>query len=1084
MKGKLLLLLLPVLLAASPAVNCKSDGIEKWQILTKQNFSSEIRLHPHILLLVTVPWCGESRSIMREVGHLVTARAEEYGSLKLMFMHRNAEKMLANAIGAIEKITILYYHHSLSYKYRGKLRAQNILYSLHSYLPVLPDEVPLIKTLRTPQDLNIFLESTDKALLLLEFCGWTPVLMAEGKSNGTKMGFGMQGDSSGSSFSGEMDGKMTPRGKSNQQKQAMEDAKLHCDMKDSSRGIPWFGECSSINDTDTFQETEDKPGVGLSCTFEEFQKFSSFFPGFMTVAREFFLPPERLRFGLVSERSLVSSLGLHDANSWLVMVYLSGCPSCSKILKPEDDIRSVLQMHNPILRELDIDGVEPAVPGNKASMILFVDRSSDSSETRRKSKEVLDAFKELALDYQMEQDQIDKPEMSFVKAYQEASGFKRPIITGKKILKERMSIKIIEDGRKVDLNNIASDLQGNSLQEILELLLQKKKKAKLSSVAKELGFQLLSDDLDIKVTDILPSQKGVQAYETSSVLPEESLDRDVFAEKDQFPDAESASVPGNEERSQSSSQQDEEKMTYDDTSLELLSTKSERLVSDHGFVKAGSGGSSQEDESGRHQHQFQKFEGSFFFCDGNDRLLRALTGGLKIPSVVIIDPILQQHYAFPKETILSNSSLVDFLNGFLNGSLIPYQRSEIINDRPRKATVPPFVNLDFHEVDPIPRVTIDTFSELVIGVNQSYNENTPDAWNKDVLVLFSNSWCGFCQRMEWVVREVYRAVKGYTTCLKSESSAGPKVLSGENSKTVLAKLPSIYLMDCTLNDCSVILKSIDRHEVYPVVVLFPAQSKTAISYEGDNTVADVIKFIGAHATNAHHLIGEKGILRTVADRGGRQQNLFADLSPAALHGEANFAKDKFHEVLLKTRTPKRDLEQKSFKPQTANGMHETAPHVVVGSMLIATEKVTVQPFDNSIILIVKADQNTGFQGVIINKHISWDSLRQLEEGLDILKKAPLSFGGPLAEYGKPLVALIKRGGVMQHPEVEPGIHFLDQKATISEMEELRYGRQPITDYWFFLGYSSWGWEQLFKEIAEGAWSLNDKSAAELNWPHN
>ena len=31
------------------------DGLVQWQILTKFNFSSQIRTHPHILLLITVP---------------------------------------------------------------------------------------------------------------------------------------------------------------------------------------------------------------------------------------------------------------------------------------------------------------------------------------------------------------------------------------------------------------------------------------------------------------------------------------------------------------------------------------------------------------------------------------------------------------------------------------------------------------------------------------------------------------------------------------------------------------------------------------------------------------------------------------------------------------------------------------------------------------------------------------------------------------------------------------------------------------------------------------------------------------------
>jgi thiol-disulfide isomerase/thioredoxin len=180
---------------------------------------------------------------------------------------------------------------------------------------------------------------------------------------------------------------------------------------------------------------------------------------------------------------------------------------------------------------------------------------------------------------------------------------------------------------------------------------------------------------------------------------------------------------------------------------------------------------------GEEQRNFQNFKGSFFFCDGNYRLLTALTGETRIPSLVIIDPLSQQHYVFTKHTNLSYSSLEDFLHGFINGNLVPYQRSESEPESPREETRPPFVNMDFHEADSISQVTAHTFSEQVLGFNQSDNDFAANAWNEDVLVLFSNSWCGFCQRMELIVREVHRAIKGYINMLKTGSRTGETVLT-------------------------------------------------------------------------------------------------------------------------------------------------------------------------------------------------------------------------------------------------------------------------------------------------------------------
>ncbi|WVZ04125.1 hypothetical protein V8G54_024931 [Vigna mungo] len=74
----------------------------------------------------------------------------------------------------------------------------------------------------------------------------------------------------------------------------------------------------------------------------------------MTVVREFFLPPERNRFGLVSNRSMLSSLGVGDYGPWFVVQYQAGCSSCSNILKEEDDLNHVLQMNNYYVKEVMI----------------------------------------------------------------------------------------------------------------------------------------------------------------------------------------------------------------------------------------------------------------------------------------------------------------------------------------------------------------------------------------------------------------------------------------------------------------------------------------------------------------------------------------------------------------------------------------------------------------------------------------------------------------------------------------------------------------------------------------------------------
>ena len=131
------------------------------------------------------------------------------------------------------------------------------------------------------------------------------------------------------------------------------DERLECGVENSFNGVPWLGQFSSVNETASFMEVENvSSGVMSSCTLQEFQQFDSFFSKFMIVAREFFLAPERHRFGLVSERSMLSSLGLEDSSSWLAVLHVAGCPTCSRILKEEDDLKDVLQMDSSVVMEV------------------------------------------------------------------------------------------------------------------------------------------------------------------------------------------------------------------------------------------------------------------------------------------------------------------------------------------------------------------------------------------------------------------------------------------------------------------------------------------------------------------------------------------------------------------------------------------------------------------------------------------------------------------------------------------------------------------------------------------------------------
>lgn len=50
-----------------------------------------------------------------------------------------------------------------------------------------------------------------------------------------------------------------------------------------------------------------------------------------------------------------------------------------------------------------------------------------------------------------------------------------------------------------------------------------------------------------------------------------------------------------------------------------------------------------------------------------------------------------------------------------------------------------------------------------------------------------------------------------------------------------------------------------QRELYPSLLLFPAESKNAVPYEGDTAVSDIIKFIIDRGNNPSTIVKEKGV---------------------------------------------------------------------------------------------------------------------------------------------------------------------------------------------------------------------------------
>ncbi|URD85343.1 hypothetical protein MUK42_27554 [Musa troglodytarum] len=751
---------------------------------------------------------GESRSLMKEVAHLVANNQDKLDFLKLMVIYRSSEKMLADILGATEEITLFYYHSSMSYKYHGRLRAENILSSVNHFQSLEPEELPL-KLLQTPEGRGELFLSTDKAVLLLEFCGWSAKLLRRKNNGNYETPMSAFNHSENVGIIGQSINREMVDDFHVEHHKGMEN-RLTCAVEDGLGRSDWLKEYTLANQSALEQLDDGGGGTRMLCTDEEFKQFETFFMKFTAIAREFFLPPER-------------------------------------------------QSHTKLYAKFDVDGhnPEPAFPANRPSIILFIDRSSNSSKVREESKLSLEVLRKFSVQNQLCYQTVRGRDSRVMGSSRSLSGSSSHQ-TGKvsqtpKVvkIKDNMAFMIVDEGEHISLKNTALESQGNPVYDILTRLLQrespavKNKETKISEVAKKAGFELLSDDFEVQIiesfqshndnnqlremgrstttmlndpNELTESQDDVSSggllYTTENIMMDERKQSEHPDDVANFLETREAAPYDNDnaflchvERSCWVEQElptpkehvQEEQADKIDSTSSIRQVKSDfghsssvlSAGDDMGSIRI----SNRLRKADEPCYQWQPFLGSFFFIDGGYRLLRTLTAESRIPSLVILDPVMQQHFVFSEATDINYPSVM--------------LSSKILH------------------------------------------------WNP------------------------------YSECVNLWSLIVHKFLADKKEDLVLNKFPAIFLMDCTLNDCEGKLSN---------TVVICAENKSAITYEGDMSVVSIMEFLESHGGNSHNH-NYKGLLWTDSRKGNRyEQVLYA--STLIAHEKAHSPEDKYNKIIL------------------------------------------------------------------------------------------------------------------------------------------------------------------------------------------
>jgi len=140
-----------------------------------------------------------------------------------------------------------------------------------------------------------------------------------------------------------------------------------------------------------------------------------------------------------------------------------------------------------------------------------------------------------------------------------------------------------------------------------------------------------------------------------------------------------------------------------------------------------------------------------------------------------------------------------------------------------------------------------------------------------------------------------------------------------------------------------------------------------------------------------------------------------------------------------------------------------------GKLLIATPSLLDENFHQSVVLLIRGNDDDGVLGLVLNRESSktinelWQTI--FEESCRTVGN--LHIGGPVPG---PLMALHTNADIGDF-EVSPGVYCA---ASREALEVLAEGES--IPFRFFVGNAGWGNGQLVREINEGAWYLAEASA--------
>jgi putative transcriptional regulator len=153
-----------------------------------------------------------------------------------------------------------------------------------------------------------------------------------------------------------------------------------------------------------------------------------------------------------------------------------------------------------------------------------------------------------------------------------------------------------------------------------------------------------------------------------------------------------------------------------------------------------------------------------------------------------------------------------------------------------------------------------------------------------------------------------------------------------------------------------------------------------------------------------------------------------------------------------------------------------APELAAGSFLVASRDLGDPNFSETVILLLRYDEEQGAMGLIVNRRTDLPLSRVFEDVKSAKGRKDLAYMGGPVEPGD-VLALLKSSAKLEDADrVFGNVYLISDKDLL---EKTFADKAEPGVFHVFLGYAGWGPGQLEHEVDLGAWHILPADAASV-----